>query len=408
MSVATAKGLPLIQASENPLEALRDLASFLLILLAFTIPWEDQFLFERIGTLCRGVGIAAFGLGLLAVFMNAPTRIPRPVHLVLLLFVLWISLTSLWTVDQEATLTAVKTYVQLLLMVWLILEFAPNRRLQLHLLRAYVLGSYVSAAGTIFSYVSDSSTYWERHVAAGFDPNDLCLILALSIPMSFYLMVVEPAGFRGWLWRLHPAPVLFAALLTASRGGFLSICAALLIVPCMFAKLPTGSKILVPAVGLALLIAVFAWLPGPVVERLSSLPEEMRATTFGLRGGIWRAGWEVFRQHSLAGVGIGAFATAVQPVLGEATVAHNAFLTVLVETGIIGFFLLATALCLLLQSLIRLDTIGRRFWLVVVVTWFIGANALSWAHRKPTWFLIGLLAAQDPGVVTQFLRRSQR
>jgi O-antigen ligase len=407
MASASLQGMPHIDACDSPFQALRDFVGFLLALLVFTIPWEDQFVVAGLGTLSRGVGMAAFAMGMLAAVASGQIRMPRPVHFVMLLFVMWGCLTSFWTVSDELTLIAIKTYAQLLAMVWLILEFAPRRSLQLRLLQAYVVGSCVSAAGTIASFLSGTTPYWQRHVAEGFDPNDLCVTLALSIPMSLYLSVAQPAGWQAWVWRLHPVPILFAALLTASRGGFVALCAALLIIPAVFRKLPTASKLLLPALAAALAIAVLTWLPASAWERLSSLPEETRAMTFGQRGEIWKAGWEVFREQPMVGVGIGAFALAVQSVRGEAAVAHNVFLTVLVETGLVGFLLLAAALCWLLDSAVHLAPLERRFWLVALITWFAGAMSLSWAHRKPTWLLFGLLAAQACRVGNRTVARGE-
>jgi O-antigen ligase len=385
----------------SPLEALRDLAAMALLLLAFTIPWEDELLVEGFGTFSRGVGIAAFLAGLLAIIATGRVRTPKPVHLVLLALVLWNCLSLFWTIDFDGSWPIAKSYAQLLAMVWLMLEFASGRRRQIQLMQAYVIGTYVSAISTVVSYLSDTQAYWQRHVASGFDPNDLCVILALSIPMSFYLMTVEPAGFRTWLWRLHPGPVLFAAFLTASRGGFLAICAALLIVPLLFAKLPRNTKLLSPALAALLLLAVAIWTPVAVFQRLSSIPGEITGMTFGERGDIWKAGWEVFRQHPVIGVGVAAFAPAVAPVLGEADVAHNTLLELSVETGLLGLLLFGAAVGLLFDLLLRLPPVERRLWSVLLLTWLCGALSLSWAHRKPTWFLFGLLAVQASSLCRQ-------
>ena len=271
-------------------------------------------------------------------------------------------LSYFWSVEIDATAAAVKTYAQLVAMMWLVLEFASTRAMQLNLLRAYVLGTYVSAAGTIVSYLSNQSVYWQRSVAAGFDPNDLCIIFALSIPMSFYLMTQDSSGITSWLWRLHPIPIVFAAILTASRGGFIAICASLLIVPLLFGKLPRGIKLMIPALAAMLVTGVVVYAPSTVFERLASIPDEIQSGALGERGAIWRAGWELFREYPVAGVGAGAFGPGVEHVLREDSVAHNAFLTVIAETGMVGLLLFAAALFLLIAPLSRSAPTERRFW----------------------------------------------
>lgn len=383
----------------SPFSALRTLAASVLLVLAFTIPWEDQLLLQGIGTLSRAAGLAALGFAILAVLATAHVHVPRPAHAALFAFVLWGSLSYFWTVQEDATVRAIQTQAQLFAMVWLVLEFAPSRTMQLNLVRAYVLGTYVSAAGTIQSYLSDNSVYWQRHVAAGFDPNDLCIIFAISIPMSFYLMTVD-SGILRWMWRLQPLPILAAAMLTASRGGFIAICASLAIIPLLFRQLPFTTKILIPILTVLLVAGLVTYAPTEVFERLLSIPNEIQAQTFGQRGAIWRAGWELFREHPVAGVGLGAFSVGIQHVLGDEAVAHNAFLTVLTETGIIGFSLFCAAMYVSIFPLRRMPQGDRRFWFVTLLVWFLGAMSLSWAQRKATWFLFALLAvyvSRPPG-----------
>ena len=381
------------QQREPALAGVRAFTHFLLLLLVFTIPWEDQFVLHGIGTLCRVVGASTFAVGMLAVVIDGQIRIPRPSHVALAAFVIWGALTALWTVDIDVTVASLKTYFQLLVLTWLIYEFAPTWETQRNLLRAFVLGTWVSAAGTVYSYYSASETYWERSVAAGFDPNDLCVIFALSVPMSFYLMTVDTSGLRAWFWRLHPVLVVPAGLLTASRGGFLAICGALVIIPLVFRRLPRLTK---AVLGIALLLAIVSLagsIPTARWERIATIPQELSSGTLGDRRLIWAAGLQLFRERPGAGVGLGAFSSAVNEYLGSSVVAHNAYLTVLVETGLVGAVLLGIALVLMVGQLRRLEYPERRLWWITILTWSVGAMSLSWAQRKPTWFLFALLAA---------------
>lgn len=372
---------------------LRALAHFLLLLLVFTIPWEDQFVLNGVGTLCRVVGALTFAVGMFAILMDGQIRVPRPSHAALAAFVIWGAITAFWTVDVDMTVASLKTYSQLLALTWLIYEFAPTWETQRNVLRAFVLGTCVSAAGTVYSYYSASETYWERSVAAGFDPNDLCVILAISVPMSFHLMTVDTSGIRGWLWRMHPLLVIPAGLLTASRGGFLAICGALLIIPLVFRRLPRLTK---AVLGISVLLAIFALagsIPAARWERIATIPQELSSGTLGDRRLIWAAGLQLFRESPGVGVGLGAFSAAVNRYLGNGVVAHNAYLTVLVETGLLGAVLLGSALVLLAGQVRRLEYPERRLWWITMLTWSVGAMSLSWAHRKPTWLLFALLAA---------------
>lgn len=78
-------------------------------------------------------------------------------------------------------------------------------------------------------------------------------------------------------------------------------------------------------------------------------------STFRLRLGYWRVGWRMFRDHVLTGTGFGTFG-ALYPkyqTLEEDDVraAHNDFLQILSETGLVGFIPFASFVGALLLSL---------------------------------------------------------
>jgi O-antigen ligase len=109
---------------------------------------------------------------------------------------------------------------------------------------------------------------------------------------------------------------------------------------------------------------------------------------------IWAAGWDLFREHPFIGIGSGAYAASVWRSLDIAIVAHNTFLSVLVELGVIGALVMAALLVSMFYSAARLPYLERCLWLVLLLTWTVGVSSLTWEYRKGTWFLLGMLAAQ--------------
>jgi O-antigen ligase len=73
--------------------------------------------------------------------------------------------------------------------------------------------------------------------------------------------------------------------------------------------------------------------------------------------------------------------------------AHNTFLSVLVELGIVGALLLFALLASVLCSALRAGYLERCLWITLLLTWTVGVSALTWEYRKPTWLLFGLAAA---------------
>jgi O-antigen ligase len=74
-------------------------------------------------------------------------------------------------------------------------------------------------------------------------------------------------------------------------------------------------------------------------------------------------------------------------------VAHNTFLSVLVELGIVGALLLGGLLVSAFRSALRMPSLERCLWVALLLTWSVGVSSLTWEYRKPTWFLFGILAA---------------
>jgi O-antigen ligase len=393
---------------------------FFLWLFAFAMPWENAIVIPGFGTVSRAVGLAAFGVGLLAVLDSGRFRVPAIQHLLMVLFVTWVGLTYFWSFDPSRTRIAAVTFLQLLVMVWLIWQFAQTRQQQLLLLRAFVLGTVVSSIAIVVSFLTgpSSESYYGRYTGLGFNPGDLALILALSLPISLYLAARDEGWrFRVWFYGAHLVLAISAILLTASRGGLIASSGALLMVPVAFSQLTRGQK----TVGLTL-VALLGVGAGFVVpqsswSRLSTIGTEVSSGTLNERTMIWQAGWVVFGQSPFRGVGAAAFAPSIEHALGMPfhgssmndggpvnveLVAHNTFISVLVEQGVVGFALFLGILLTLVISAWRFPVVDRAFWLSVLLTWAIGVSSLTWEDRKPSWFIFGILvaaaAAQIPSV----------
>jgi O-antigen ligase len=375
------------------MQAPSKLAFVFLWLFVLSFPTEKAIHVEGFGTVSRLLGIFALGAGVLAVAINGKIRMPLAAHGALAAFVLWSALTMRWSLDPEATGLKASTYLQLLGMVWLIWEFCPTQRRIHGVMQAYVLGTVFAAIDTIAHFARAHQTYYQRYAGGGFDPNDLALTLALGIPMSYYL-ALQSKPRVAWIYWLHISLIFAAVLLSASRTGFLASCAAFSIVPLTFSQLRTRAKLIIVVGAVALIIAAVALAPSSSWKRLSTIGTEVSAGSLNNRDVIWKEGLAAFRQHPFGGVGAGGYPRAVEPLFGWPTgwtiVAHNTFLSVLVETGIAGAVLFALFLAMLAAGIRNVRGQERSLWLVMLAVWFIGVNTLTWEIRKPTWLLFSL------------------
>jgi O-antigen ligase len=369
---------------------MKRLAYVLLRLLIFLIPAENTFLLGGV-TLLRLVGVAAFAIGLFALLPEKQFRPLRPVHAWMLLFTLMVAASYSWSQAPGNTLSRIFTYSQLLGMTWLVWEFGGQEKRHLGLLRAYVVGSVVSALGTIAQYVlqkSHTDPGVSRFAASGFDFNYLAVTLALSLPIAWYLFVQDRRPLARWIYGATLPVVSFAMILTGSRTGLLALLPGLLFVPMSSAKLVLRRVIVSIFVLLACAYAVVRLTPAASRERLSTVPAEVKYGRMAGRREIWRAALGYARDHLLLGAGAGAY----KEISGD--VAHNAFLSALVEEGIFGLVFFCGILVALLRMVMRMPPLERNLWLALLLAWGVGAAGLSLEYQKTTWFIFAMAAAQ--------------
>ena len=389
-------------AGAEQLSTLGKIAFGSLWLLVFAMPWEDAITISGFGTSVRLIGMVTLGLGALAIFERGKVRRPAVGHIVMALFVVLAALSYLWSLFPEGTLIEAFSYVQLFTMVWLIWELAPGVQEQMHLMRAYVFGTFVSGIDTLYLFLSHQESVYQRYAGAKLDANDLGLIMALSVPMSYYLLI-QNHGRMVWVYRVHLILAGTTILLTASRGATLATVVALAIIPLTQARLGGRQRVALVLTVLLLIGSVLFFVPETSWERLATVPTEFEQGTFTGRTIIWKAGWEIFRAHPFVGIGANAFRVIVSRELAEpirmgeadpAPPAHNTFLSVLVEQGVLGFAVFCGMLGALAVSLRGMPPFPQRLWIVSLAVWVVGVSSLTWEMRKPTWFFFGLLMAQ--------------
>jgi O-antigen ligase len=374
-------------------------AWLLVCLFVFSIPWEKSLWIPGVGTASRLLGGLALAAGVLVAIRRRSVRPPNLALALAGVFVVWVAATWIWTLAPAATAARAWTFAQLFAMAWLIWDQCRSAGRPAQLMEAYVFGAAVAAAATLVRYAQNHQTYYRRYAAAGFDPNDLALTLALSIPFSLYL-ALGGRGAKRWLVRAAVLPVIPAILLTASRAALVAASLAFLFVIFTWRESDRAQRIAgVVLLGL-LLLGAFRLAPAASRERLASLPTELGQGTLHNRTRIWKAGLRALKSHPVRGVGAGAYPEAVRPWLGRPAlagyeyVAHNTFLSVLVECGLIGLALFAALLGLLALFVWMMPLAERVLWSVMLVVWAAGVSTLTWEHRKPGWLIFALIMTQ--------------
>jgi O-antigen ligase len=137
---------------------------------------------------------------------------------------------------------------------------------------------------------------------------------------------------------------------------------------------------------------VVVYVPTKVMKRLSTTGTEIEDKRFGGRFTLWKAGVHAFVHRPVMGYGVGGFVRSITPELGDrALVAHNSFLSVLVEEGLIGLWLYLTMVVSVYFSIRRLPRIERRFAFIMFATLLTAMMPLTWEDQKAAWLIMGIL-----------------
>lgn len=373
---------------------MRSVASWLSLALIFVIPWENVISIGDLGTTgARAVGLGVAAIWIITLMATGRLRRPAPFHVAVYIFVLWNALSLIWTIDFDLTITRVLTYLQLAILVFVLWDLYTTPKLIRVGLQAYVFGAYVAIASTIANYFSGIQTSYGRYAATGFNSNNLGFILALGIPLAWHLADTAVEGKKTNILKVVnygylPAATL-AILLTASRGAFVAAIPAFVFCIASLVSKKSSARLPLIVVIVVSVLAIFSIVPSSSIERLATTSTSISEGDFGGRAEIWRDGFAAFSEHPLLGVGSGAFGAALE----SGRSAHNSFLSVLVEVGLVGLILFAVVLALAIYASLRQPKRIAALWLTVLLVWFIGSNAGGRVARKPTWLFLGLVTA---------------
>jgi len=357
----------------------------------FSVPWGSVvILTSGVNLIGRLTGMLALAVALLAATVNGRIRRLHPFHIAALLFVMWAGVTQMLFVHAGDRLSSKYwTFIQLVLVTWMMWEIALSKRANRGLLLAYVLGASVVAADTI-RVAHTQAGLMRRYAAGDADPNGVAMMLALALPMAWYLGNAYRQPALRWLSRAYLPLGIVAIGLTGSRGGMLATVVALLIVPLSMTRLTPGRfASAIALLGLAGTLAV-VYVPDKIVQRLATTGSEVEELRLGGRFSIWVAGAKAFVHRPVMGYGTGAFKGAVAPY-GITQVAHNSFLSVLVEQGLVGLLLYLSMLVAVFLAVRRLPRPERRFALVLLATLVVAMLPLTWEDNKVVWFVLPVL-----------------
>jgi O-antigen ligase len=367
---------------------MRKIVFGLSLILIFTIPWEGAFHLPGLGTTATVMGLIVGACWLFMIVVAGQMR--RPVLFLFVVggFVAWVALTTFWSPDPVESLGAVYLWLQTLLFVYILWDLYRTKAALLAGLQAYVLGAYTAVGGAVLNYVQSNAFYTneERYSLGSTNPDGYGFILALGIPVACYLAASPetPKVFRFINYGYLPVAFIGVAL-SGTRTASVGAAIGLLYGLATLTKLKLHTRV---AVVVLLAASLFVLLP--IVQPLSSFQRlgttgtEVAEGDLNGRTSQWAQGLRAFMEHPVQGVGTDMY----RSVNTLNKVAHNSYLSVLVEEGLIGFTIFLSILGIVALQVLRLPKWDRNFWLTSLFVWAIGASTLTWEHRKTTWLFL--------------------
>jgi putative inorganic carbon (hco3(-)) transporter len=279
------------------------------------------------------------------------------------LFFTWTVLSLLWAEDGSATMTALQRYLPNLLLFPIVFSAVRTGGDVRLIVVAFVVGALLSTVYGAFIAPGDAEAAVEGRISgAGVDPNYLAASLVAGLAICGGTVATRGYSLVVRLAALLTILALFVALIdTASRTGLVALIAAT-----AFAVVTAGRGRRLPAA-----VAIFFVLTGAATYITQAAPTEARerlsqvdASGTG-RTDIWTVAVRVIRANPVKGVGAGNFIKVskdyllspgaikrVDFIVDDPKVAHNIYLEIWAELGIVGLLLFLSIVAFSLRSVL--------------------------------------------------------
>jgi len=372
---------------------MRKLAIILSLILIFTIPWEDAITIAGLYSLTRYIGIVAAAAWIVSVLFNRKVRKPHVFHVLAILFILWNVASLIWSIALDETIQQVKTYTQLIILALLIWDLYTTSKDLKNAMQAYILGAYVAIFTTIQNYMlgKEIKLYSGGRYAGVGNAVDLALVLTLGIPIAWYLATSsENQTIKKILRLINLAYIpagIFAILLTGTRMAIFAVIPAFGYILITANRLKLSQKVLIFGSLVGSFWFIQPYIPSSVISRLGTAGISIASGDLGGRVNLWLQSLSYFDSSPIIGIGSGAISSPF--VVGA--LAHNTFVSVLTELGLIGFIIFMSMLAVTFKQAIKQNNHSATLWVTILTIWAIGVFTLTWEYRKVTWLILVLI-----------------
>lgn len=328
---------------------------------------------------------------------------------VLIGFLGWAAMSAAWAEVPGQAIDTTSRYFQNMILFLIVYTAIRQRKHAIWVSWAWLLGATFATVPAMLNPPTYEDDLTVRISGTIGDPNELAALLVAGVVFAGVLTAItrdKPAlrvasGSAVVLF-------LFGIFYTVSRGGLLALGVAL-IAACIMAGRWRGRALVVAGLGMAIVVIYFASFAG--------LDARDRVTT--VQGGtgrsdIWKVGWRMVEDHPIRGIGSGNFPISsihylIQPgvierdefIISTPKVAHNTYLQILAELGIVGLAMFLTIIGFSIRSALKAarwfgrngDTqmeLVSRGMIVALIGILTADFFISEQYGKQLWLMMGL------------------
>lgn len=322
------------------------------------------------------------------------------------LFVLWMFLSNPSAAISPTSdgRVWIVTFIQLFVFVWLTASLFDNIQKIDILMYFFVVAAFVSAVyagfqGAIGSNIQTSI----RAAGLAEGANGAARYFLIAMMFALFLIPKQKNKILKTLLIGAVAILFYGVLLTVSRTGLLLLVGG----TSLFIMRNLQSKRIFQSIFFMLLALMVVWFFAENIINISRsiLPSVLAGSdTVGIRYGLWQAGVRMWLDHPIAGIGIGQFSENLPhygwdllPTRYLELNAHNMYVAVLSETGIIGLFFFLMMFVLVLRDLLKVIRSKNtnvselaKNWLIVIILVLLAGITKHDHYDKLNWIVIGM------------------
>jgi O-antigen ligase len=264
---------------------------------------------------------------------------------------------------------------------------------------AFLLSCTAAGAVAIIDYLADGG----RAAGPLADPNDLAFFMIAALPFAW--VAARRSALTTYAWAACGAVLVVATFATLSRGALLGL-AVMVVVALLLGAVRLRTMLGVGAV--ATVVLGVLWVShADVVGRSIQEKQHVAATNIDLRVTTVTVAAEMTADSPLLGQGPGGFEASMSRFVPvdtagvQQTVAHQMYLDVSAELGLLGLGAFLAVLVLGTRGALRARALPDRrrladAVLVALSGTLVSACFLSEQFFVPVWLLVALGIALDP------------